>query len=446
MAIENLPQLPRDLVEALIAAVDSPALERSAARRFPIFDPSPIDPHKLRRAVEQIYAVNGLVCPENVFYCGNPISPVFAMSILHSTGHPFGCFRMPYNIPQRGFAVLLNRMRRRLHDQYETVSRLIHNPGVPLEHMETALKFGRVLHADADYVRYKGLEFLFGRNTTERFRAEVVCLARYIVHKASNDRLNIATISAFDEAQWMQWEYNILSRFYHDKIYTPFLSCYHPNYFERPGDVLTDVCIYRRYREEYPEFRELEAFFSSVMEFYRSGGWLLIPFKDAAFVMLKPRSLSYDEAGRPHNLAGPAVVFQDGVPMYFHNGWPVPEEFVLNPEQLTFSRIYCEPNVEVRRLMIARKGLGNLLREARHDLLAADYERHNPNPRKLYRVALKEDEPLCILHVIDPAKTRLGQPADVFLRVPPTMETCARAVTWTFGFEKTEQYCPVMEE
>ena len=90
------------------------------------------------------------------------------------------------------------------------------------------------------------------------------------------------------------------------------------------------------------------------------------------------------------------------------------------------------------------------------------------HPRRLYAIALNGDEPIVILHLLDPAKQKLGEDADVFLRVPPDEESskrarggqfvdesfwkatggkitkCREAVAWTFGM-LPDEYRPLIE-
>jgi len=183
-----------------------------------------------------------------------------------------------------------------------------------------------------------------------------------------------------------------------------------------------------------------------LMQFLEFGGWAILSKPEIAYVVLKPRTVKADETGIPHCDNGPALELHDGTRYFFHHGVAVPEEAILRIHDLIAQKILAHPNAEVRRVMIARKGLSAILKESDPELLDADYERNNPNPRKLYRLRVPRDEPIVALHVVDPAKKRLGLPADVFLRVPPTMETCAQAVAWTFGFDNNEDYRPVREE
>jgi len=185
---------------------------------------------------------------------------------------------------------------------------------------------------------------------------------------------------------------------------------------------------------------------------YASGMYAFKAFEDFAYVTLIPRTRKLDDHQRQHCADGPAIVFHDGLELYFDHGVLIPSKAVMSPEKMTVEEILKQPNAEARRVMIGKKGLPAFLKEADPVLLDADYERltaeaqERPDPRKLYKIDLAEDEPLVVLHVIDPAKKRLGLPADVFLRVPPATETCEQAVAWSFGFDAQKDYCPIREE
>lgn len=181
-------------------------------------------------------------------------------------------------------------------------------------------------------------------------------------------------------------------------------------------------------------------------QMYANGVVGFHPYLEVAFVCVKPRLFHRDAGNQPHNDNGPAVIFHDGQELYYHHGVVVPPDVIRSPASLRSADILKEPNAEIRRVMIAKKGLQAFLAELDTILLDADYEKNNPNPRKLYKIDLPDDEPIVALHVIDPAKKRLGLHADVFLRVPPGTETCVSAAAWTFGFVDQKEYCPCREE
>ena len=184
---------------------------------------------------------------------------------------------------------------------------------------------------------------------------------------------------------------------------------------------------------------------------------LPIPLVDV-LLGITPELAKYDELVGLHCEDGPAYIQRDtGAKLYFLHGIPVEPRVIEEPETLTVQEILAQPNIEVRHILIRKKGFGVFLKEAQAVMIDSDCESNNSNPRKLYKfefppieiiegVSLPDCDPLVVLHLVDSAKKRLGEPADVFFRVPPNMETCAQAVAWTFGVENPEDYRPSLEE
>jgi hypothetical protein len=112
----------------------------------------------------------------------------------------------------------------------------------------------------------------------------------------------------------------------------------------------------------------------------------------------------------------------------------VPERVILTPERLTREDFLTEPNVEVRRVIQERMGarfvseLGGVVLDV--------------GPRgTLYEVALLGDPEgvARYVQVQDASAERHS-----FLRVPPTLQTAAEAVAWTFQVAG-EDYHPAQE-
>ena len=61
------------------------------------------------------------------------------------------------------------------------------------------------------------------------------------------------------------------------------------------------------------------------------------------------------------------------------------------------------------------------------------------NRRELLRVEMEMDEPLVVVHVIDPSTRE-----HYYLRVPPDTASCKEAVAWTFGLD-AGRYAPRVE-
>jgi hypothetical protein len=162
-----------------------------------------------------------------------------------------------------------------------------------------------------------------------------------------------------------------------------------------------------------------------------SGYW---PGKEHAVLVRRPKLLSLDAEGRLHSAAGKCLEYHDGWGFYAWHGVRVPKHVILAPDRLTRSDFQNEQNAEVRRAIQERMGqrfvseLGGVVIDA--------------GPRgTLYEVALPGDPEEVARYVqVQDAPTERGY----FLRVPPTIQTAAEAVAWSFELS-VEDYAPAQE-
>jgi hypothetical protein len=112
----------------------------------------------------------------------------------------------------------------------------------------------------------------------------------------------------------------------------------------------------------------------------------------------------------------------------------VPEKVILGPETLTREDWSEARNVEVRRIIQERMGQ-RFVTELGGVVIDID-------PRgTLYEVALPGDPEQVARYVqVQDASTDRSY----FLRVPPTIQTAAEAVAWSFGLS-VEAYHPTQE-
>jgi hypothetical protein len=164
-----------------------------------------------------------------------------------------------------------------------------------------------------------------------------------------------------------------------------------------------------------------------------SGYWLI---QDGAFIVHRPKILACDEAGRLHSETGKCVEYRDGWGFYAWHGVPVPEKAILAPEQLTREDFLNAPNLEVRRVIWERMGnrfvpeLGGYMYVIESGPRGVLYEVEQPfSPERIARY----------VQVQDASTAR-----QYFLRVPPTIQTAAEAVAWSFQLA-VEEYSPAQE-
>jgi hypothetical protein len=134
-----------------------------------------------------------------------------------------------------------------------------------------------------------------------------------------------------------------------------------------------------------------------------------------------------------HREDGPVVEWPDGSGLYFWEDVEVPAEMVTNPESLRASDIVNQGNIELRRTMIERKGLGRFLREA------GAKKRDQNEWGTLYELRLPREGLLVVLEVTCPSTRR-----HYLLRVPPWVRSAKQAVAWTFNC-RPKEYKPTAQ-
>jgi hypothetical protein len=163
-----------------------------------------------------------------------------------------------------------------------------------------------------------------------------------------------------------------------------------------------------------------------------SGYWL---GSDGAVLVRRPHVLACDQEGHLHSAAGRCVEYPDGWGFYAWHGVRVPEKVILAPEQLNRQDFLAAANLEVRRVIQERLGqrfvpeLGGVVLDS--------------GPRgTLYEVRLPEDDPERVARYVQVQDASTER--TYFLRVPPTIQTAAEAVAWSFQLSVWE-YDPARE-
>jgi hypothetical protein len=151
-----------------------------------------------------------------------------------------------------------------------------------------------------------------------------------------------------------------------------------------------------------------------------SGYWL---GQEEALVVRRPHLLCRDGGwGHLHNATGKCIEYHDGWGFYAWHGTHISDKIFLAPERLTRADFLTEKNVEVRRVIQERMG-NRFVPELGGRVL-------DSGPRgTLYEVKLPRDPERVAryVQVQDASTTR-----QYFLRVPPTIQTAAEAVAWSF--------------
>ena len=164
---------------------------------------------------------------------------------------------------------------------------------------------------------------------------------------------------------------------------------------------------------------------------YVAGFWC---GKTVALLVRHPTLLTFDEEGRLHNATGPSVIFHDGWVIYAWHGVCVPERFITAPDELNRDDFFSAENVEARRLIQERMGT-RFVEKVGGRFIDGGLQ------GVLYEVELLED-PEHVARYVQVADPFTGR--EYFLRVPPSTQTAAGAVAWTFGRTRDE-YHPAQE-
>ena len=168
-----------------------------------------------------------------------------------------------------------------------------------------------------------------------------------------------------------------------------------------------------------------------------SGYWL---GESVAVILRRPTLLLCDANGRLHSETGKCLEYQDGWGCYAWHGVHVPEKVILAPERLSHEDFVRAWNVEVRRVMQERMGEqfiakvgGVVIDSGPHGTL---YEVVTPPPAQSF---VRWERVARYVQVQD-----ASTPRQYFLRVPPTIQTVAEAIAWSFHMT-SEEYRPAQE-
>ncbi|MBB6345663.1 hypothetical protein FHU36_002172 [Nonomuraea muscovyensis] len=175
-------------------------------------------------------------------------------------------------------------------------------------------------------------------------------------------------------------------------------------------------------------------------------GWWWWPFLDFVMLCPRPAELHVEQAGegpwathRPHRADGPAARWADGFRVYFWHGTHVPQAVI--DDTLTADEILREPNAEIRRCAIERRGWDRFIAEAR----LAQVGPAVPDPGNPGQTLTLHDVPegiytthvrvlLCTNGTVerDGTRRRFG------LTVPAECTDPLEAAAWTYGLTSVQ--------
>lgn len=191
------------------------------------------------------------------------------------------------------------------------------------------------------------------------------------------------------------------------------------------------------FRSELNLIEQTEKWLGNMAVAENTGWWL--PYKELCFVSERHNIVKRDDRGRLHSIDSPAVQYPDGWSIYAIHGVRIKEHIVINPEKITVEEIESENNTEVRRVMREKYGNDRYIKDSGAVLF------HKDRYGELYRKEIKNDnEPFCMVKVINSTAESDGTFNIYFLQVPPSCRTTHEAVAWTFG-KTVENYNPLIE-
>ncbi|MBY0549244.1 MAG: hypothetical protein K2W95_18360 [Candidatus Obscuribacterales bacterium] len=152
-------------------------------------------------------------------------------------------------------------------------------------------------------------------------------------------------------------------------------------------------------------------------------------FDNVCLVSECPIVASTNDTGQMHADRGAALIFRDSYQVHFNNGIRIPASVEAG---VSIEDIDKQPNVEVRRIMIQRYGLGKYLADSNAQLIDRD------EFGTLYKKSNSNDEPLVVLKVINSTPEADGTRKEYLLRVPPYITSAKEAVAWTFDLSPEE--------
>jgi hypothetical protein len=164
----------------------------------------------------------------------------------------------------------------------------------------------------------------------------------------------------------------------------------------------------------------------------KAGGFRMM-HEEFCIVSDYPETLKIDDQNRPHCEDGPSHRWRDGWSLWHIHGVVVPEWIVLRPEQITVAKIDAEKNIEVRRIMQERMGVGKYLHESGAQLIDFDQvEVVRGSGKMMPRALLKARDGAMYLEGTDSSTTR-----SYFMRVPPSSKTCRDAHNAIAGLDES---------
>ena len=170
---------------------------------------------------------------------------------------------------------------------------------------------------------------------------------------------------------------------------------------------------------------EIVAPLHNMMDLSMEAGWSIFS-KDICFLSERHESVHLDETNRLHNPTGPAFRYADGFEAYFWQGTKVPEDWIMDKENLTVDKIFAEANAELRRAGCLIIGWDRVFKGIKAELID---DENDPQIGKLYQGTLPDAETCKFL------KVECGTKREFVIPVPMEVENSIAAQAWVQGVD-----------
>ena len=186
--------------------------------------------------------------------------------------------------------------------------------------------------------------------------------------------------------------------------------------------------------------KELREGIDAVKELFKCGVAGTLTFEGAIIVWRRPVHASYDDRNRPHEAAGPSVLWQDGFKQYAHHGLDMRRASwaLEDSASITAEKALAEPNVEIRRALVELMGLERFLAGAEATVIDEVKERDGvgrPINCRLLRLKVDGSQAdLALREVTCPSTGKV-----IHLEVPIEVATSyAAARAWAAGTDSMD--------
>ena len=158
--------------------------------------------------------------------------------------------------------------------------------------------------------------------------------------------------------------------------------------------------------------------------------------------IVTPTLTQYFVDGELHRSDGPAVITSYGK-SYYWRGIKIPEW--MWHHKWTGDELFRLTNIELRRCLIEKFGIHNILQNTKHEILHIS-KKGTSDERALIRIDVPDDEPITVVRVLDGTPLPSGEREVYYLRVPPTMTRADEAVAWTWDLPSVDYNEQLVEE